>query len=167
MADDKSAKTVTVACKHPPGLTLRLFETREVTVPVLGGGLRTEKRADPIPGKVIEIYGPQKVFGEEPKCLVVAGYALTPNVPIEDWKLWKEQNADSHLLKNKLLFAYESPERAQAAAKEHAKVKSGLEPLDMSMKTVRSADGSPRMVASDDRVPRAPGLSIQKEGTAA
>lgn len=164
--EEKSAKFVTIACKHPPGVILRLFKTRMQMVPVLGGGMREEAIAEVI-GDPIVIHGPQKPFGAEPKCIVVAGYALTSNVPIETWQEWKKQNADSDLLKNKLLFAYETPERATAAAKEHAKVRSGLEPLDMSMKSVKGPDGSPRLVASDDRVPRAPGLSIQKEGAAA
>jgi hypothetical protein len=167
MAEDKSAKTVTIACKHPPGLVLRLFKTRMVTVPVLGGGNREEPRAEPIPGREATINGPAKPIGEEPRCLVVGGFAITSGVDRELWEEWKKQNADSDLLKNRLLFAFPTPEAAQAEAKNSAKVRSGLEPLDMSMKSVPGPDGTPRMVARDDRVPRAPGLSIQKEGTAA
>lgn len=166
-AESKSAKTVTIACKMPRGLILRLFKTKMVPVPVLGGGMREEPRAEPIPGKEVHVHGPARPFGADPVCTVVAGYALTTGVDIDFWKEWKEQNHDSDLLKNKIVFAYPTPESAGAAAKEHAKVKSGLEPLDMSMKTITGPDGNTRTIARDERVPRSPGLSIQKSDQAA
>jgi hypothetical protein len=164
--EKKSNGTVTIACKHPHGLIMRIFKTTERPEPVLGGGTRMVPVSEPIPGKEITIYGPGRAVGQDPKCLIVAGYAINTGIDRDFWDQWKAQNADSDLLKNRLVFAYATPESAQAAAREHAKTRSGLEPLDMSMKSVKGPDGTPRMVASDDRVPRAPGLTIQREGTA-
>ena len=40
-----SAPTVVVACKHPPGILMRVFKNEEYDVPVLGGGTRKEFRS--------------------------------------------------------------------------------------------------------------------------
>ena len=143
-----SANTVTIACKHPSGLLLRLSRFEEVQEPVLGGGTRAIKRAFPS-GQEIRVNGPAKPFGAEPTCETSGGYALTFGVPKDFWDEWKRQNEGSKLLAEHVVMAYEKAEVARDAAKDHKTVKTGLEPLNMA--TIRK-DGVVR--AADDRVPR-------------
>ncbi len=145
----------TVACKIPNGIFLRVFEWEEVRVASLGGHI-TEKRSKQV-GPKVEIHGPGVPFGEIPKYIITpSGFALTPNVPRDLWRRYKEQNFDSEAIKNGLLYAFPNNDMAADASKELKDVKSGLEPLDMSMAT--RGDGK---IAADPRVPkRADGLSV-------
>lgn len=122
-------ETVTVACKYPAGLLLRLFHMEEAQEPVLGGGWRTVKKAVQS-GQTIRINGPAKRVEEALPWQVLGGYALTPGVPADFWAEWLQQNADSELVKNGLIFASERREMAEGEAREKVEIKSGLEPLD-------------------------------------
>jgi hypothetical protein len=129
-AAETSGETVTVACKIPNGLILRVFRMIENMEPVLGGGHRAAKVAEQI-GAPVAIHGSRVAVGEVPKCKIVAGYALTPGVSKEFFELWLEQNADSELVSNNLVFAHESLDSAEDEARDYAKQRSGLEPLAM------------------------------------
>jgi hypothetical protein len=120
--------TVTVGCKLPNGLVLRLYRSEEVTVPVSGGGIAKEKRARQVGGDV-QLNGFASVFGEAPKALVIGGYAMTPNVDSAFFEEWLKQNKGSDLIENKLVFAHKTEASAKDQAKDQAKVHSGLEPL--------------------------------------
>lgn len=126
-----SGGKVTVACKMPHGLILRAFEEYDDLIPVLGHGgtVRVEKRYREIPGKRVMIYGTAVVFGQQPKTRIVGGYALTEGVDKNFWDAWLAANKDLDLIKNRLVFAYDTTERAADAAKEHRSTTSGLEPL--------------------------------------
>lgn len=126
------SKTVTVGCKLPHGLQLRLFKMVEFVEPVLGGGTRTGKRAEMV-GSVVKINGYAAPFGERPQNQVVGGltgYALTFGVDREFFEEYLRQNRDSDVVKNGLLFAADGEQRARDIAKERRGVKNGLEPLD-------------------------------------
>jgi hypothetical protein len=122
------ARTVTVACKMPNGLTLRLFAMEEHTEPVMGGGHRTFQKAVDVGARVV-IAGTATPFGSAPKAEVVGGYALTRNVDADFFAKWMEQNKDSALVRNKLIFAHAKTDTARGAAAEMAETRSGLEPL--------------------------------------
>jgi hypothetical protein len=124
-----STATVTVACKHPSGLHLQLHHFFDHEVPVPGGGTKTEKLARPV-GEPVRVAGPATPHGEAPKAIIVGGYALTPGVPKEFWDKWCEQNKGAAVLKNHVLFAYEKEADTRADAKEHAKLRTGMEPID-------------------------------------
>jgi hypothetical protein len=68
-------------------------------------------------------------FGERPMFDIVAGCALTHNVPEEFWRAWLEQNKHSAVVKESLIFAYEKVESVRDKAKDGAKLMSGLQPL--------------------------------------
>lgn len=123
-----STGVVTVACKLPNGIILRVFDMVD-TVEVIPGGMRTIQRAQPKPEQVL-VHGIAVPFGQAPKCRMAFGYALTENVNAEFAALWFKQNADSDMVRNKMIFAFEKASDIEAFAKEHQKVRSGLEPLD-------------------------------------
>jgi len=124
-----NVNTVTVALKHPNGIFLQLHEFIEQQEPILGGGYRTFKISRPIEGTKVRLNGNRFPFGQPPAHLIIGDYGLTPNVSEEIWDKWLEQNHDSHLVKNKLIFAYRSGDKVADAAKEYEKTKSGLEPI--------------------------------------
>jgi hypothetical protein len=136
--------TVTVACKLPNGIILHLDELVEHDVPVLGGGYRTEKRAQRV-GQTVKINGNRAPYGKLPKGPIVGteeqtpelGYALTHGVDAEFWAKWVEQNKKSDIFINKLIFAYEKQDAVEGKAKSYAKQRSGLEPV--------VPDGDPRI----------------------
>ena len=123
-----TGQTVTVACKIPNGLYLRVFEFVDHDEPVLGGGIRTVKTAVPKGEKVL-INGPAVPFGVHPKHRIEEGYALTYNVDKELWDLWFEQNKDTDIVKNKLIWASEKPDNMRGFARENAARLSGMEPV--------------------------------------
>ncbi len=145
----RAGQKVTVACKTPNGIILRAFEWNEEDVPLFGGGVKRQKVARPT-GIQVLIHGTAHPFGEMPKVPIVAGYALTPDIDAEIWEIWLEQNKNSDMVCNKQIFAYEKNEMAADCAKEHASVRSGLEPINPGTK--RNASG--KEVPADPRMPR-------------
>lgn len=150
----KSAKTVTVACKYPPGLLLRIFKYVEQPVPV-PGGVRQEKVAMQI-GDTIKINGPGAPVRQQSPHETAGGFALTHNVDADVMAAWMEQNADSALVKNGLIFVAASRDAARHRAEDHAAVRTGIEPLDMTM--VRKDE---RDVVNDIRVRREVGQTVK------
>lgn len=130
----EKASTVTVACKVPNGILLRVFREEKSQEPVLGGGWREVKRSVPV-GDPIHISGPAVPYGEAPKTKIEHGFALTFGVPADVWKVWLEQNADSDMVRNGLIFAQAKDDGAVAKSKEMSGEKSGLEPLNPAMTT--------------------------------
>jgi hypothetical protein len=123
--------TVTVCCKHPPGIIMQVFKHEEIEVPVNGmpGVTRKEFRAYPA-SEQIKINGPAVPFGKAPGFVIAGGYALTSNVPADIAKAWVDQNKDNPLVLNKIVYVEEKAENATAKAKDHKAVRSGLEPLN-------------------------------------
>jgi hypothetical protein len=121
----KSAATVTVACKLPMGLWMRVQEVyeRRVAAP---GGFMVEQAARDI-GEPILIKGTAHVPNRMPNTPLEEGYALTFGVPADIWARWYEQNRDSALVRNHMIFAHGSDTAGQA--REYRDMKSGLEPL--------------------------------------
>jgi hypothetical protein len=150
--------TVTVACKLPHGIFLQLFETLTRQEAGPGGIYRDVKVPKPV-GKRYEVSG-YLTKGAQ----IVGGYALTAGIPKDHWDTWKEQQHDFEAVKNGLIFAYERPGHTEDQAKDsdHAKLRSGLEAMDMRM--VRNKDD--RLVAADPRVPRERGLSVEQATSA-
>lgn len=122
-------ETVTVACKQPNGIILRLFQMVDMAEPVMGGGTRMVKQAQPI-GKSYVIRGPAIPFGKIPEFQIVGGYALTEGIPGDFWDTWCEQNKDSDLLLKRMMFAHERTTTVVGLAKDQKGLTSGLEPLN-------------------------------------
>lgn len=60
---------------------------------------------------------------------VIGGHGLT-EVDAEFWDAWLERNKGLSFVRNGKVFAHEKAKNTKAEAKEKAKEKSGLEPLD-------------------------------------
>lgn len=145
---------VTVACKLPHGLRIRAFEFVTENEPVMGGGIKEVRVARPR-GEPILINGTAFPFGQVPNYRIVAGYALTEGVDKDTWDAWLEDNKNSAMVRNGMIFAYEKTAEAVDAAKDHRKLKSGLEPLHL------DSDGQ----LDDPRRPRPANGALTKVGT--
>ena len=104
MAKGKSG-TVTIACKIPQGLMMRVFDMQDQDQPVMGGGVKVTKVAVERPEQVF-IYGCSHPQNAMPKTQIAGGFALTHNVDREFWELWHEQNKSSQMVKTGLIFAH-------------------------------------------------------------
>lgn len=143
---NRKGDTVTVACKMPHGLRLRLFKMADVAVPVFGGGQKMVQEARQY-GETVTINGNAVNFGMAPRCRIVAGYAFTPGVNKEFFEKWLEQNEDLDCVKNNLVFAHSTTESTVDQAKDQRKITSGLQPID------------PDNLRNDPRVPHATALA--------
>ncbi|NTA27404.1 hypothetical protein [Allorhizobium ampelinum] len=135
------ADTVTVACKIPNGLILRVFNMVEHDEPVMGGGTKTTKRAHQL-GQSVTIKGPATPFGQAPKVVTAGGYAINTGIDADFWNAWIEQNKDHEAVKSGLIYSMARQDSASKEAESRASVKSGLEPLDPEkpMKGIQRAD---------------------------
>lgn len=133
-ARSRPADTITVASKMPNGLVLRLFRMEEFAEPVMGGGQRQSQRAIQtgdeytLNGTAFSIE--RALRGDLPRHQIAGGFALTPGIPRDFWEQWLKQNEKSDMVRNGLIFAQASEQRARDAALEKEGLRSGLEPLD-------------------------------------
>lgn len=150
-AQHAGAKVV-VACKLPHGVVLRGFKMEEYDEPVLGGGLRSVKRAVEI-GERVVVFGNAVPFGQSPKTRIVAGYALTDGVDRDVWVAWLADNKNSDMVKNVLIFACDDIASAEARARTLSKIRSGMEPLDPAGDPRRPKSLNPNVkdIGVDDR----------------
>jgi hypothetical protein len=123
--------TVTVACKLPHGLVLRLHEMEDVNEPTAGGGFRKSKRAKVVAEKVVKGYSRRFDRRLEPApAAQSSSFALTPGVDAEFFKKWLAQNHDLDAVKNNLIWAHSETDMVEGFIKEHEAQKSGFEPID-------------------------------------
>lgn len=147
---------VRVYCKLPGGVRMRLFKMVERSEPVLGGGYRDFKVAEPLDMEVVAYGGATRV-GERASHVIIGGYGVTPGVDKEFWDAWLEANKNTPMVKNGLIFAAERPELGDGEARDRETIRSGLEPMD---------PGSRGDFSDDARAPRAtPNLSGIRAGT--
>lgn len=118
--------TVTVACKIPNGLILRLFEMVDTTE-VMPNGHRTIKKAQP-KGEPVRINGYSREF-MAPRAGLASGFALTRNVDADYWEEWLNQNRDADYVRNGLIFAQVQTADTKAKAKELRDVSDNQGPL--------------------------------------
>ena len=128
--DTPSNATVAVASKMPFDFTLKLFDFKEKTEPVMGGGVRKYKMAEPRPGKTFLVSGNSWPQNKGPHQQIVGGFAITHGIPKEFWDEWLAQNADADYVKNGLLFAHQEVASTLAEAREKEEEKTNLERLD-------------------------------------
>jgi len=130
MTKNESGSKVTVACKLPHGLVLRLFKMEEHKEPIVGVVNQAKQY-----GPTYTVKGwydtARRAFGSEmPIPSQLGGYALTHNIPRDFWEKWLEQNKDSDLVKNKLIFASSRADEIEGLRADNKGQKSGLEPID-------------------------------------
>lgn len=142
-ARDSAKATVTVACKLPNGLLLRLFKMEDVDTPVMGGGVKTIKEAQPI-GEPVKINGYAVPYGKRPRFSIISDMALTKDVPAAFWHEWLKQNQKLDVVVKGLIFAHGDTDRVEHAAAERGEeLFCGLEPLDpenLPTKRIETAD---------------------------
>ena len=142
---------VTVACKLGIAwLDLQISEEREVMENTQTGP-RPVKQYAPV-GPIVRIRGTAYPRGEVPEGFperprIVAGYALTPNVPREFWDRWVKQHAKAPYVVSGMVCAFESLDDVKAKGREMEGIMSGLEPL------VRGKEDGQDIIV-DPRVPR-------------
>lgn len=125
----RARDVVTVGCKMPNGMILRLHKKETFQVPVLGGGTRDQEQFVPT-GDQVTIHGPATPFGKAPRSLVAGGFALTPNVDRAFMRAWMEQNKTHDAVKNGLIFVQDDQHKAHDQAEEMGgDVRTGLEPM--------------------------------------
>lgn len=136
------AGKVTVGCKIPNGLKLRIFQMKKTNELVMGGGTREVEVAEQV-GDVVAIKGYALPFNMQSMGLHVGGYALTPGVDADFWKTWLAQNRENDIVKNNLIFAQAKNESARAQAKEQKDVWDGMSPMvpDKDRRTPRGQKG--------------------------
>lgn len=122
-------ETVTVALKHPHGLILRLYDMVEVDEPLMGGGYKTVKRAQQIPGEV-RINGYSQPNKKVPPAATSGAFALTYGVPKLFWEKWLADNKGHPYVEKGLIFAAASNGYVSQKAKEREELRSGLEPIN-------------------------------------
>lgn len=120
--------TVTVACKVLSGMRCRIHEKKKVTEVGLGVTRTVEQWVET--DREFILAGPAHAQNEGPRHQVVGGFALTYGVPKDLWDEWRRQNGDLPAVKNGLILAYETPDKAMDAAKERKGIKTGLERIN-------------------------------------
>jgi hypothetical protein len=125
----RSGGTVTVCCKLPSGLILRVYDFVERHVPAGAGQYRLAKV--PVPREEeYAVTGYAVPFGMPHDKTIAGGYALTPGIPEDFFDYWLAQNKGHPAVKQGLIFAHRQMESARDMAKERAELRSGLEPLN-------------------------------------
>jgi hypothetical protein len=117
--------------KMPMDFVLRLYDFVKKFEPVMGGGVREFKIAEPRPGaKEFIIEGNSWAQNKGPHQQIVGGYAITRDIPKAFWDEWLEQNKESAYIKNSMIFAHAENASTLAEAREKEDERSGLERLD-------------------------------------
>jgi hypothetical protein len=129
-----TGKTVTIGCKMPTGLVLRVDEMVDATEQVFGGGARQIKVARQVGSPVI-LNGcavniadltSGRAVGQ-----VVGGFGITTGVPKDFWDKWLEQHKDDPLVVKGIVFDAKNDATAHSMARERTpSTRSGLEPMD-------------------------------------
>lgn len=129
--EKKSGRTVTVACKFPPGLVLQHQKSRKIQVPLMGGGY-TEVVEFHRVGQQVHVRGPGIAHGVKgyraPE--LEGGYALTHKVDGAFFDEWLKQNADTDLVRNKIVFAASESDDVEAEARDNESRVTGFEPVN-------------------------------------
>jgi len=121
--------TVTVACKLPHGLNMRVYDWEKVEYQLLGGGMKSAREARPRE-TTYRLNGNSVAQNRAPGCEIVGGFALTHGIPKDFWDLWLEQHKDWPAVKNGFIFAYEKPDATRGESREKKNLKTGLERLN-------------------------------------
>lgn len=116
-------ETVTVACRMPSGVILRIFEMVDETK-VTSSGMQTSKVAREV--QRVELNGSSPRNRQGPHFLNAAG--LT-QVSRHLWETWCAQNHDSDLLARRIVFTAGVEDDTNAAVREVESVLTGFEPL--------------------------------------
>lgn len=130
---------VTIYCKLPNGLRLRNFRMIEQSEPVLGGGFRDFRIAEPVGPEVLALGNRVRIDHPTPH-RIIADFGVTEGVDKDFWDAWLEANKDQPYCKNGLIFAAEKRDYGEDEAHDRRDTRSGLEAM--------AKDGDPRAPTS-------------------
>ena len=120
--------TLTVGCRHPNGIIMRLYAMVDVDQQVMGGGVRSVKEARALIDKgEVKLNGCARFVGKDMPHDIRGGAGLTYGVDADFYAEWARQNPD--LVRNKVVFAHAKPNETTAEAKDVRPVKTGFEPI--------------------------------------
>lgn len=152
LSQASGTETVTVACKMPNGITMRLHEMVEERR-IVNGMVIEEKIARLVEagGTNCELPGRYKLngfsidlhamsTGVPPDHEIQGGYGLTYGIPRDYWERWAQTDGKDFVARN-IVFAAASEQRARDKAREMKGVASGLEPIDQSNPGARTGLG--------------------------
>jgi hypothetical protein len=123
---------VTVASRLPFKLELQTCSKRVVQAKHQGQAWREEEYYKS--GPIAIINGTAYPNGTVPANMppqpqLATGFALTHGVPKDLWDAWFEENKNSAVITNRLVFAFEKVDSVQGMARENKSADSGLGPL--------------------------------------
>lgn len=97
---------VSVACKLPNGLKLRLCKSVEMDEPVMMGGTQKVTRhiIDPSKGEYTLHGVATRLDGEKPLHLIIGGAAITTGIPKDFIEEWLKQNEGHPAVVNRMIF---------------------------------------------------------------
>ena len=121
--------TLTVACKIPNGLILRVFVDEKYSVPVMAGGVKEVTRSRPTEWSQ-KLNGPARKIGQDVAHQIIHGAGLTHGVDADQFAIWLEQNKNSDFVVKGLVFGQPKANDTIAQAQEHRREITGLEPVD-------------------------------------
>jgi hypothetical protein len=131
-----NGKTVTVACKLPNGLRLQLFAPVTERIATQNGFADIVVSRPSGPEFVLNGWNtePFKAFSDmkvkQAMPALEGAYALTHGIPAEFMGKWLTQYRDSPLVTNRIILVMPDKTEANAAARDHDSIKSGMEPID-------------------------------------
>ena len=129
-----TGQTVSVACKVPMGLVLRVHGTMEVSEQTTNGPRLT--KVFPVL-KEYTVKGPSHPVNRLAKAPIAGGYAITRGIPKDFWDKWLADNRESPLVVNHQIFAADTPTYVAGQAKEMREIRSGMEPMNPNGKDSR------------------------------
>lgn len=125
-----TSRTVCVVCKMPRGLLLQLHQALTQDQRVMGGGIEKRQVSMRV-GETVRLKPAVLPFGAIPNYPIVEGFSLTRDVDANFWRQYAEQNPKFSMIEEGLLRAFDTEADATAYCREFAKLRHGLEPLDV------------------------------------
>lgn len=127
-AQARAARTVHVACKLPSGLTLKTWTMGRTNESYNGGHRQVDvAKQDP---RIFEVKGNALPAGHTRAYIVPGNYAVTSGCPHDLWHKWLDQNGDTLLVENELIYAHEDHDEVLRWCAKRRAVRSGFEPVD-------------------------------------
>lgn len=121
------AQCVTVLCRLPSGVTLKLYDLDQLTQRATS---ETPIMQPAAPRRSVTLNGAKHDPRYHPAEGRLLGRAGRTQVDGEFWEAWRAQNTHNALLTDKLVFAEASPAKADSAMAEMSREKTGLEGND-------------------------------------
>jgi hypothetical protein len=150
-------RTVTVACKLPHGLIIRDFVKVTEQEPAPGGYRVFEVFKQTGPRYRLKGPAPAEARGSLfiRSIEVVGGYAITEGIPADVFERFIDANKNSAFIVNQLIYGHEDGRRVRSWARDRESLRTGFEPLDVTLKSHRGT-----FVHADERIPRIRGTSL-------